>query len=230
MAYTTASSLIDAVRTELDNTAGSDTLLLQLVNSEHLRLQREHDFSFQEQAATRTLTTSASGFARFAQPTDAKELITLYYIEASERKELNYLPFYDALAAYPDPSEANTPEAWSLFRNEVYIFPALNSAIAAELYYTRFLADFTATASNDFLVWGSDALRYGTARAYAVWHGDQNRASYYQALLADAVTSLLKYHRASKLTPTQSTSMRTPGTVVGGGSRSRLRSLRDNRW
>lgn len=230
MSYSTASALIDAVRLEVDNSAASDTTMLNLLNDEFMRVQREHDFSFQEQFATRSMATAASGFSRFVQPTDAKELLHMYYIESSERKELDYLSHYDALTSFPDPSEAKTPQAWSLFRDEVWVFPSLNSAVTAELYYIRFLPEFTATASNDFLTWTPDVLRYGLLKAYSAWHGEQNAAGYYQGLLADAVTSALRYHKATKNTPQQSTIPRTPGTMLTTQSGGRLRSYRSSRW
>lgn len=225
---TTASALIDSVRLHADWTGATDAQVLDLLNRFQLRLQREHDFTFQECVATRTLTTSASGFSRFAEPTDSKQEKTLYYIESSERKEITYLTFYDAVESYPDPSKNGKPEHWSSWRDEVYVFPSLQSAVTVEMYYYRFLPDFTATESNDFLVWGHDALFYGTMREYYNYIGEEEKAKYWQVLLSDAVTSLLRYHTAQKNRSQPDLIMRTPGQLVRDDRRSRWG--RNARW
>lgn len=226
----TASGVIDIVRQETDWSGGTDATILALLNRTFKRIQREHDFTFQEQVATRTLTTAASGFSRFAQPTDCKGVKTLYFIESSERIELDYMDYVDTLTEFPDPSKTGKPEVWSLFRDEIYLFPSLASAVAAEVFYYRFLPDFTATSSNDFLVWGEDALIYGTKREYYGLIGETTKAQAEQALLADAVSSLLKYHNAAKQRPIQSTVMRTPGTTVSSRRSSRINAFRNDRW
>jgi hypothetical protein len=231
MAYMTASAVVDAARSFADWSGASDTQVLQMLNLVKGRMEREHDFTWQEQVASRTLTTSASGFSRFAQPTDAKELRYLYFIESSERKELAYLNYYDALAEFPNPSDTPAkPEAWALFRDEIYLFPRLNSAVSAELYYLRFLPELTATGSNDFLVWAGDALLYGTLREYHAFIGETDRSQYWQGLLGDAVTSLLKYHTATKHRPQISAQMRTPGTMTGSSRGGRPRVFNNSRW
>ncbi len=227
---TTASGIIDIVRQETDWSGGTDATVLVLLNRAFKRIQREHDFTFQEQVATRTLTTSATGFSRFAQPTDCKAVKSLYYIESSERIELDYVPYVDTFTEFPNPSTRSKPEAWSLFRDEIYLFPSLASAVSAEIYYYRFLPDFTATASNDFLVWGEDALTYAAKREYYGLIGETTKAQAEQALLADAVTSLLKYHNAAKQRPYQSTVMRTPGTTTSSRRGSRVNAYRNDRW
>jgi hypothetical protein len=229
--YLTASAIIDASRSFADWSGASDTQILQMVNLIRGRMEREHDFTWQEQVATRVLTTSATGFSRFAQPTDAKELQHLYFIEDSGRQEITYLSYYDALTEFPSPAvDPGKPEAWSLFRDEIYLFPALNSAVTAELYYLRFLPDLTATGSNDFLVWGGDALLYGTLREYHAYIGETDKSQYWQGLLGDAVTSLLKYHTATKHRPQIDAHMRTPGTVIRSSHGSRARIMNSGRW
>lgn len=230
MAYLTASAVIDAARQFADWSGATDVQMLQMTNLIKSRLEREHDFTWQEQVATRTLTTSVSGFSRFAQPTDAKELLYLYIIEDSARWELNYASYYDAITTWPKANETGTAECWALFRDEIYTFPSLNSAITAELYYLRFLPELTATGSNDFLVWGGDALLYGTLREYHAFIGETDRAQYWQGLLGDAVTSLLKYHRATKERPRPSAQMRTPGTTTSRSRGGRLRVFNSGRW
>jgi hypothetical protein len=231
MGFTTASGLIEAVRAECDNTGASDTVMYALLNNCLMQVQREHDFTFQEQVASRTFPTSASGFSRFAQPTDAKELISLYTVENTARNELFYTNYYDAITEFPDPSETSTAgvEAWSLFRNEIYVFPGLSSAVSAELYYYRFLPEFTATGSNDFLIWAPDILKYGTKREYYQWLGESNKAVVEQQLLSGAVAALLKYHKATKERPRHTVQMRTPGTQVGTSRGGRLRMFLDSR-
>jgi hypothetical protein len=211
--WSTASALIDAVRVRQDWTGATDAQLYDMLNVVQERLQREHDFTFQEEIATRTLGTGATGFARFAEPTDGKQLNAMYLIESSARVRLTFLPFYDFLATYPNPSRTGTAEHWTIRRNEVYVGPALATAVTAEAYYYKMLPALTATASNDFLVFAPDTLFYGTCREQALHVGETQAATTYQSLLGDSVASLLRQHRGRKMSPRRSMVMRTPGTV-----------------
>lgn len=231
MSYATASALIDAVRVELDSTAASDTVMYRLLNDYFLRIQRLHDFTFQEQVASLSMATSATDYTRYAQPTDAKELLDFYYIEGATRQYVTPCGWRDFLQLYPSPTAAESgqkPQHWTVFRDEIYVMP-MSSAITGQMHYLLYLPEFTATASNQFLVWGEDALRYGLCASYATWLTMPERATGYGQLANDAVQSLLVTHQATKTRPLQSVSMRTPGTV-SRYSRSTRKSLFDNRW
>ena len=231
MSYTTASALIDAVRTELDSTAASDTVMLRLLNDWFLRCQRLHDFTFQEQIASASIATSATDYSRISQPTDAKEITDLYYLEGSVRNYIDPIPWRDFLQLYPSPTAANTgdkPAYWSIFRDEIYVMP-MNSAITGQIHYLSYLPEFTISMSNQFLIFGEDALRLGLCASYATWMGAGDKAAAYGQLAGDAIQSLLKTHQVTKTRPQQSLIMRTPGTLTRYNALSRRRLL-NGRW
>lgn len=224
MPYSTASALLDAARQYLDNTGASDAQLLNFLNTFMGRIQREHHFWFQEQVATRTLATSTSGFSRFSMPTDAIGVRRLFWVEDNKRKELTFTPFFDAIKVAPDPDTADKPERYSFYRNELYIFPNIASAITAELYYDRVIPDLVQTGSNDFLRFAPDVLLYGILSEYSHWMGEHQKAQYWEGKAQDAVNSLLKLHIVSAVKPA-SLVMRTPGTILQGPTASTRVSL-----
>ena len=231
MSYATASALIDAVRVELDSSAASDTVMLRLLNDWFLRVQRMHDFTFCEQIASAAIATAATGYSRIAQPTDAKEILDFYYVEGESRNYVDFVPWRDFMQLYPSPTAATTsekPAYWSIFRDEMYVMP-MNSAITGHIHYLNYLPEFTISLSNQFLIWGEDALRLGLCASYATWLGANDKAAGYGQLAGDAVQSLLKTHQVTKTRPQQSLIMRTPGTLTRYSQPSRRRII-SGRW
>ena len=213
MPYATTSALVDAVRQYTDWSGGTDTQILDMVNRVHFRIQREHDFTFQEQVASASLATATAGFSRFATPTDLKEMLNIYNVLASGNIELNYSDFGRAIVVFNQASAAVHPTDWSIWRDEIVIFPALNSAINAQMYYYRFLPDLSATSSDNFLNLGSDALFYGTLYEYSMFMGESQRKQEWQELHRDAVGSLLRYHRSGRVRPYKNPIPNTPGRI-----------------
>lgn len=232
MSYATASALIDAVRTEMDSTAASDTVMYRLLNDYYLRIQRLHDFTFNEYVATSALATSATDFSTVSQPSDTKELLDVYYLTgSSQRNYLQPMPWRDFLQFYPSPTamlSPASPQHWANFQDQIYVMP-VSSALTLHIHYLRYLPEYTATMSDNFLVQGGDALRLGLCASYATWLNMPDRATGYGSLAGDAIQSLLTTHQARKTRPQQSMSMRTPGTVTRYTRGSR-RSLFEDRW
>lgn len=231
MSYATASALIDSVRLELDSTASSDTVMLRLLNDWFLRVQRLHDFTFAEQIASASIAMSATDYSRIAQPTDTKELLDFYYLEGARRNFVDFCPWRDFLQLYPSPTAQTTsekPAHWSMFRDELYVMP-ISSAVTAQIHYLAYLPEFTISLSNQFLIWGEDALRLGLCASFATWLGASDKAAAYGQLAGDAVQSLLKTHQVTKTRPQQSLTMRTPGTLTRYSQVSRKRIL-SGRW
>lgn len=216
MPYATTSALIDAVRQYTDWSGGTDAQILDMVNRVHFRIQREHDFTFQEQVASASLATASSGVSRFLMPTDAKEILHVYNILATATVDLEYQDFFRAQLTFMSATAAAHPTNWSVWRDEVYILPPLNSAITVQSYYYRFLPDLTATASDQFLNLGSDALFYGTLIEYSMFMGETQRRQEWQSLHGDAVGSLLRYHRSARVRPNFNSIPNTPGRLPLG--------------
>lgn len=231
MSYPTASALIDAVRTELDNTAASDAVMYRLLNHWVTRIQRLHDFTFTEYLATATIATSATDFSTVAQPSDTKELLDLYYLEGKTRNYVTPLSWRDFLQIYPSPTAQTTgqkPQHWAVFQESIYVMP-ISSAMVTHIHYLRYLPEMTAASTNRILTDGEDALYYGLCAGYATWIRLTDQAAAYGQLAGDALQAFLKTHQATKIRPMQSLTMRTPGTVTRYGN-VRRRTFLDDRW
>lgn len=225
--YATASALLDAVRVETDWNGASDTLALQLLNRAFLRIQREYTFWWQEyQSSALVLAPAASGaYCTFAEPTDCKEILQIYHLKSSG----DYLPlehirdFPAALELYPNPDQTSlgdadhnrSPFSWSRYAGQYWIFPKWTSTgETIKLFYRRFLGDFTATASNNFLVSAPDALLHATKAEYYEVTGENSKAQYERQLTADAVSSVLVQHVAAEQEPGRALYMRPVGTIT----------------
>ena len=208
----TCSALVDQIRYEADWSGATDAQIVDVINRVQLRLQRENDFSWLEISSSKTLTTAASSaYLSYAQASDTKAIVTIYYVETNKRTIIPYLDFFQALDVHPDSTKLGKPEHWSEWQDTVYIFPTSNSALSLESWYYRILPDLTLTATNSFVSAGYDALFFGSMSQYHMIMGEDQKAQVWGQMQLDAVKSILTYHTRARERRRSSTIPNTPG-------------------
>ena len=201
MPATSASGIIDVVRSRVDNTALSDTQILEMINTGKRSMQRRFPLRWQETFSTaQSLATpsSASTFRSFTLPADLKVIRAVYTIESSVYGLVKHDPDFIGLVNNRTlPTSAALPSFWTHWGNAGYLFPANSGTITIQLFYEKMLADYTSlSATDDFITYAPEVLEHETTAEYydtifetdkaQVWHAKAERAM--QLVLGQHVT------------------------------------------
>ena len=213
----TVSSLIDTVRLRVDNSALSDTQLLDILNNANRWAQRTSPLHFNEKELRQSVSTAASSLQTLVLPTDMSEPIQLYALVSGEYHPVAYREdTFTLIADYAGATAAKEPVWWTQWGNSGLLFPVLSSALNTVLFYEAQLVDFTSNTSTNNLVSNfPEVLEYAGTAEYYDTLAETTRADVWRAKAAKALKDLLYgeqavRNRAKSAVPT------TVGTLYRG--------------
>ena len=219
---TTASAIIDTVRTTVNHSALSDTQVLVHINNTQRVAQRRYPLTWFTEAITATFPTSTAAIyvrSFSALVSDVKAPLALYAIVSGEHTLVPYNDnFFSLIDSYAGATAAQTPDYWTHYSDNIYLFPTLSTALSMELYYNQLAADLTVTAANTFVTNAPEVLEWGAVAEYYDSIGEAARGALYHQKADGALKLLLDQHRSVQEHARPPITI-TPGTVVATARR-----------
>ena len=233
---TTASAIIDTVRTTVNHSALSDTQVLVHINNTQRQATRRYPYSFFENVIAVTVPTSGDvnvphrafyavdyESTSTASPTTVSRVkaIDAIFIQASGVETIvPHGPNYFALVdSYAGATAAQQPDYWSRYGTSYFFFPDLSSAATAIVYYQHVVADLaTVTGTNDLVRGAAELLEYGAVAEYYDSIGEMGRAATYHRKHDAALKLILDQHRSGGERSRNPVPV-TPGTIVATARR-----------
>lgn len=214
----TASGLIDTIRLKVDNSALTDTQILDIINNAQREVIRQDPLRYTETFTSISVTTAASSLQTITLPTDLSTIIQLYNLVSGEYHPVEYREdLLQLVADYAGATAAKELVWWSAYGNTGYGFPQVSSTLNTVLFYTTLPADFTSvTGSNALLNRHPEVLEYAALSEYYDALGENTRSIIWQKRATEALKDYLQAER-SKIEDAREPIPKTPGTIYRGG-------------
>lgn len=221
----TVSGIIDIVRVRVNHSALSDLQVLDLINTTQRIYQRRLPIEWQRSIATQqTVSTVTAALQTFTLPSDYKAIDAVYAIISGEHRLIDYdSDFFGCVNEFAAATAAQKPTRWSLYGGSGYFFPALSTALTAQVFYHSQISDFTAvTGTSNFLTTIPEVLEFGAAAEYYDSIFETDKAQVFHAKARGAMDAFIQQQRDVQELPRTPIPV-TPGTIKVRNRRSNTR-------
>jgi hypothetical protein len=148
------------------------------------------------QAVTDPAQTAEPEFV--ALPPDFQTMRRIRMTSATGKPPLNYItPTQMDEYRYERQDTSGCPRFFTIFGNEIELFPSPDSAVTLEMIYRQNLPALSANTSNWLLTLAPDAYLYGSLMESAPYIKEDNRITVWGAGLTSALTDLNSLGRNS---------------------------------